>query len=80
MSDILIPTIGRQVVEVPPEYLRMIAVLAETSFQINLGLHCSQCGKDVVGVKNHAGERRWMMECECRTFVGENPMARQRAN
>lgn len=57
----------------PPEYLRMIAVFADTSSQIDLGLHCSRCGQDVQG-SNVLGESRWQMECACRTFVGENPI------
>ena len=77
MREILIP--GRQTVNLPPEYLRMLAVLAETSGEVDLGIHCSRCNQDIVG-KNGHGDRRWIMECGCRTFVGENPMARQRAN
>ena len=71
MSEILIP--GRETVNLPPEYLRMIAVLAETSSEVDLGLHCSRCHENVVG-RNGSGDRRWIMECGCRTFVGKNPI------
>jgi hypothetical protein len=65
----------REEVPVPPEYLKMIAVLAETSGRMQLGLHCSRCGQDLVG-KNAPSDRRWMMECACRTFIGANPLPR----
>lgn len=55
----------------PPEYLHMLAVLAETSGEIDLGLHCSRCGQDLVG-KNARPDTRWIMECACRTFIGAN--------
>lgn len=58
---------------VPPEYLKMLAVLADTSAQIKLGLHCSLCGQDLIG-KNSFSDRRWTMECACRTFIGGNPL------
>lgn len=71
MTDILIP--GRQTVKLPMEYMQMLAVLAETSAEISVGLHCSQCKENIVG-KNARGDNRWIMECACRTFVGTNPL------
>lgn len=62
----------RQTVNLPPEYMQMLAVLAETSGDINLGLHCSVCHENVVGMNGHS-DTRWIMECACRTFVGKNP-------
>lgn len=67
------PTAAREEVRVPPEYLKMIAVLAETSGQMHLGLHCSRCGQDLSG-RNAREDRRWVMECGCRTFIGANPL------
>lgn len=67
------PDTVRETVTVPPEYLRMIAVLAETSGEMDLGLHCSKCGQDLIG-KNGRFDRQWVMECACRTFVGGNPL------
>lgn len=58
--------------ELPPEYLRMLHVLADTSAQIRLGLHCADCKQDVVG-QNSERDGRWTMACGCRTFVGRNP-------
>ena len=65
----------RTIQTVPPEYLKMLAVLAETSGTINLGLHCSQCKQDVRG-SNSERQGRWTMECACRTFIGANPLPR----
>ena len=56
----------------PPEYLRMLSILADTSAQIDVGLHCSRCGVDLVGQNDHS-DSRWMLECGCRTFLGGNP-------
>ncbi len=72
MSGLLIPT-GRQTVNLPMEYMQMLAVLAETSSDIDLGLHCSRCKENVVG-KNATSDKRWIMECACRTYVGTNPI------
>lgn len=78
MSDILIPTVGgRTEVKLPMEYMQMLAVLAETSADIDLGLHCSRCKENVVG-KNARGDNRWIMECACRTYIGTNPLRGQR--
>lgn len=63
--------LGRQEVELPIEYMQMLAALAETSGVIDLGLHCSRCRQDVTGRNGH-GDRRWVMECACRTFIGVN--------
>jgi hypothetical protein len=63
----------REEIRVPPEYMRMVAVFAETSADIDLGLHCSRCGQDLVG-KNARADTRWIMECACRTFIGGNPL------
>lgn len=68
--------VGERVeVRVPPEYMRMVAVLAETSSDIGLGIHCSRCGQDLVG-KNARADTQWIMECACRTFIGANPLPR----
>lgn len=69
--NIIVP--NRETVNLPPEYLRMLAVLAETSGEVDLGLHCSRCHENVTG-KNGSGDRRWIMECGCRTFIGKNPI------
>lgn len=71
----MIPLVGRQDVVLPPEYMQMLAALAETSSEIDLGLHCSRCHQDLTGRNGH-GDRRWVMECACRTFVGKNPLPR----
>lgn len=65
----------RQEQRCPPEYMRMLAVLADTSAEIHLGLRCTRCGQDVVG-KNARSDNRWIMECACRTFIGANPLKR----
>lgn len=65
----------REEQQLPAEYLRMLAVLAETSADISLGLHCSRCGQDLVG-KNARADTAWIMECACRTFIGGNPLPR----
>ena len=65
--------LAREEVAVPPEYLKMLAVLANTSADIGLGLHCAKCKQDVRG-SNSERQGRWTMECGCRTFVGRNPM------
>jgi len=62
----------RAQVMVDPAYLKMVAVLAETSQQFDLGLHCSRCKQNLRGVNGH-GDKRWVMECACRTFTGKNP-------
>lgn len=72
MSDLLIPT-GRRTVDLPMEYMQMLAVLAETSSEVHIGLHCSLCKENIVG-KNATSDKRWVMECACRTFVGVNPI------
>lgn len=73
MSDLLIPTYGRQEVKLPMEYMQMLAVFAETSNEVDLGLHCSRCKENLVG-KNASADKRWIMECACRTFIGANPI------
>lgn len=65
----------RREVHLPPQYLQMVSILADTSADLSLGLHCSICGQDLVG-KNAREDTRWMMECGCRTFVGANPLPR----
>ncbi len=57
----------------PPEYLRMLVVMADTSAQIDIGLHCSRCGQDLMGM-NNPSDTHFRMECACRTFTGKNPM------
>jgi hypothetical protein len=64
---------AREEVTIPPEYAKMLAVFADTSSQIDLGLHCSRCKQDLVG-KNARLDTRWILECACRTFVGGNPL------
>jgi hypothetical protein len=59
--------------DLPPEYLRMLVVLADTSAQLDIGLHCSRCNTDLVG-SNNVNDPRMMLECACRTFTGPNPM------
>lgn len=71
MPEIMIKE--RQEVRLPPEYMQMLAAFAETSGDIDLGLHCSQCKQNVVG-KNGRSDSRWIMECACRTFIGANPL------
>lgn len=63
----------REDVRIPPEYAKMLAVFADTSAQMQLGIHCSVCGTDLVG-KNAREDTRWIMECACRTFIGANPL------
>ena len=67
-------SLSRDEVPVPPEYLRMLAVFANTSEDLSLGLHCARCKQDLHGANTeHQGQ--WTMECGCRTFVGRNPMS-----
>jgi hypothetical protein len=68
-------TTGREEVNLPPEYMQMIAVLADTSEAIDLGIHCSRCKESLRG-KNATVDNRWIMECACRTFIGANPLKR----
>ena len=65
---------GGQILEMPPEYLKMINVLADTSARVHLGLHCALCKEDVVGA-NSDTDGRWTMRCGCRTSVGQNPQS-----
>lgn len=64
--------LAREEVAVPPDYLKMLAVLADTSADIGLGLHCTKCKQDVRGA-NSERDGRWVVECGCRTFKGRNP-------
>jgi hypothetical protein len=64
---------GRTEERWPPEFMRMIALLAETSADIDIGLHCSRCKENLVG-RNAREDRQWRLECACRTFVGANPL------
>lgn len=68
-------TTEREEIRLPPEYCRMLAVLADTSGEIDLGLHCSRCNQDLVG-KNARADTAWILECACRTFIGANPLPR----
>jgi hypothetical protein len=61
----------RQVVRLPAGFMKTLAAFADVSAEIDLGLHCSRCKQDIRG-ENHSQSARWTMECECRTFVGEN--------
>lgn len=63
----------RERVVLPPEFLKMLAVLGDTGAQIDLGLHCARCKQDLVG-RNGTHDAEWTLDCECRRFVGENPM------
>jgi len=65
----------RQMVTLPPEFAKMLAVLGETSAELDLGLHCSRCHENLVG-KNAREDTQWIVECGCRTFKGGNPMRR----
>lgn len=65
--------IRREQLTLPPEYMQMLAALAETSSVIDVGLHCSRCKESLSG-KNATSDNRWIMECACRTFVGRNPI------
>lgn len=74
MTQIWMPGVkARTEQRLPPEYLRMLAVLAETSGDIRIGLHCADCDQDIVG-KNARADNHWIMECACRTFIGGNPL------
>lgn len=57
----------------PPEFMRMIAVFADTSADTRIGLHCSECKQDFVG-KNARADNQWRIECACRTITGGNPL------
>lgn len=63
----------RRIVRLPAAFMQTLAAFADVSAEINLGLHCSVCKQDIRG-ENHSQSARWTMECECRTFVGENPV------
>lgn len=63
----------RQVVQLPASFMQTLAAFADVSAEIDLGLHCSRCKQDIRG-NNHSQSPRWTMECECRTFVGANPV------
>lgn len=63
----------RELQILPPEFLRMLAVLGETAGDIEIGLHCSKCKQDLVG-KNARADNQWTIECACRTFKGSNPI------
>ena len=67
------PVRMREDVTCPPEYMKMLAVFAETSAQVDLGLHCSRCKENLRG-ENAREDTKWKMECGCRTFIGENPI------
>ena len=64
--------VDREEVALPVEYLRMLMVLAETSADMDLGLHCSRCKENITG-QNSMSDLVWRLECACRTFVGDNP-------
>jgi len=64
--------LSRETVSVPPEYLKMLAVMADTSADIGIGLHCTKCKQDIRGA-NSGNDARWTVECGCRTFSGRNP-------
>lgn len=70
------PRIGREEVRLPPEYMQMLVAFAETSAVVDLGLHCSRCKENVVG-RNGPGDRKFIMDCACRTFIGANPLVHQ---
>lgn len=63
----------RQAVVLPPQYLKALADLADDSALLNIGLHCSLCGADLVAANGY-GDARWALDCACRTFIGANPM------
>lgn len=69
-------TVGREEQRLPPEYMQMLVAFAETSAVVDLGLHCSRCKENVVG-RNGPGDRKFIMDCACRTFIGANPLVHQ---
>jgi len=65
--------LDRTEIALPPEYMRMLAVMADTSADVGIGLHCVKCKQDVRG-SNTGTDSKWRLECGCRTFIGKNPM------
>lgn len=65
----------REEMLVPPEYLKMLAVLGDTAGDLKLGLHCAKCKQDFRAA-NSGRDAQWKLECGCRTLVGKNPMMR----
>lgn len=79
MSQLYTPhgvvNLDRQDVALPPEYMKMLAVMADTSSEIGIGLHCARCKQDLRG-SNTGTDSKWRIECGCRTFTGRNPTVR----
>jgi len=65
--------LSREEIDIPPDYLKMLLVLADTSATIRIGLHCTKCKQDIRGA-NSISDGILRAECGCRTFRGTNPM------
>lgn len=62
----------------PAEFMKMLAVFALACTDTGLGVVCQRCKTTLVGA-NAREDNYWKMECQCRTYVGKNPMdTRQR--
>lgn len=69
----------------PPEFMKFLALFAETCTEHGLTLVCRRCksageydGMELSGA-NAREDNYWKMECSCRTYIGRNPMnARER--
>ena len=57
----------------PPEFMKMLAVFAETLHTTKLGIRCEQCKQPLNG-HNAREDNFWRMECGCRTYIGRNPL------
>jgi hypothetical protein len=58
-------------VELTPRLMEWFYQFALFAEHFKLGLHCSQCQKDVVG-KNSDTARTFSVACGCREFIGLN--------
>lgn len=70
-------SLEREQINCPPDYMRQVALLADTSAQMEIGLQCFRC-KQILRGANAWSDAKWVMECGCRTYVGKNPSKAQR--
>jgi hypothetical protein len=58
-------------VEMKSTVIEWFRQFADVASHFNLGIHCAQCGNDVIG-RNLDSDRTFSFTCGCREFIGRN--------
>lgn len=61
-----------EIVALRPAEMRFFRDFHAIAQKYNLGLHCAECGQDLVG-GNSGHESHFIISCGCREFKGERP-------